>query len=116
MDNINTKSDFPTMGDSLVKSVLNLSGKRSPYTKTMPKGTMGRGSSPTGKYAYRSHTMIHEANGPHCHVQATLYKANSSEANDTLRNTKMMPKAMERPDRVGSAKDFWSKRMFGQKT
>src|SRR5690348_16893432 len=108
-------STFPKMGESIPHGLINVSGNRSPYTQLQPKKTMGRGASPTGKAAVRGRTQISEANGPQFHVSTTLYKANSAEASKTLRNTSMMPAAITRPDHVGSASDFWTKRMFGQK-
>ena len=110
-------SDFPVMGESLLSHILNVSGQRSPYTKVVGKQTMGRGASPTGRSAIRPHTMIHEANGPKCSIQATLYKANSAEASKVLRNTTMVAPVIERPDHVGSAKTFWTeRRQYAQKT
>jgi hypothetical protein len=108
----NSASSFPTMGESLIQNVINVSGNRSPYTQTVGKKTMGRGSSPTGKAAVRGRTMINEANGPQFHISSTLYKANAAEASATLRNTKVVPSSVTRPDHVGSAGTFWQKRKY----
>lgn len=109
-------SDFPKMGTSVLSAVVNVSGKRSSYTKMVPKKTEGRGASPTGVKKDRGSTLIHEANGPSYHITATLYKANSAEASKQLRNTKLVGTVIERPDHVGSGKTFWEKRTYGQKT
>lgn len=101
-----TSTDFPKMGESM-EHVLNLSGERSPYTKSTPRKTMGRGSSPTGTAAIRGRTMIKEANGPCFHIKATLYSQNAAEASAVTRNVRIMPSA------VGN-RDFWSKRQYGQ--
>ena len=109
-------SQFPKMGESLLSNIVNVSGKRSSYTTMMPKKTMGRGASPTGKAAHKGATMIKEANGPKFSVQTTLYKQNAAEASQVLRNTKLVTPVIERPDHVGSGKTFWDKRVYGQKT
>ena len=102
MENVNTKSDFPTMGEEVAHHVMNMSrGTR--YTKTVARQTMGRGSSPTGRKVNRGSTMIKEANGPCCTVKATLYAANAPDAGKQLRNVHMMPTA------VGN-RDFWAAR------
>lgn len=103
------QGDFPMMGESLLQHICNLSGERSPYTKVVGKKTMGRGASPTGKYAKRGSTMIHEANGPKCTIVATLYKANAAEASATERNVRIVPSTVSRPDA-----GFWGKREYGQ--
>lgn len=109
-------SNFPKMGESLIHSLINVSGNRSPYTTVVAKKTMGRGASPTGRAKVRGRTMIKEAHGPQFHISTTLYKANAAEASMVTRNTKMVPAVIQRPDHVGSAVTFWSKREFGQKT
>ena len=113
--NSSTTTSFPTMGEEIPHSIMNLSGNRSPYTTTVSKKTMGRGSSPTGKYTYRGQSLINEAHGPRCHIVATLYAPNAAEASATQRNTRILPNVIERPDRVGSAVTFWDKRKFGQR-
>lgn len=103
-------SDFSTMGESVVKNVCNLSGKKSPYTKSVPRKTQGRGASPTGtKGGVKAHELIHEANGPAFTVKATLYKQNASEASAVLRNVKIVPSAVGNRD-----SGFWAKRQYGQ--
>lgn len=97
-------SNFPTVGDSVLAYVgTGAACRTSKYTIAVPKQTMGRGSSPTGKKANRSSSLIHEANGPKCTIVATLYKANAASANDTERNVRIMPSATG----VG---DFWKAR------
>jgi hypothetical protein len=107
-------TSFPKMGDNIAKNIMNPSGARSPYTTTTPKKTMGRGSSPTGRTGgTKKNVMIHEANGPACRVQHTLYKANAADAGKQLTNVKMIPSKMHRPDGTGGG-NFWAKRQFGQ--
>jgi hypothetical protein len=108
------KSDFPLMGEDVVHQVVNVSGNRSPYTKEVPKQTMGRGKSPTGVMASRGRSVINEAHGPRCYIQETLYHANAAESSATERNVKIMPKSMSRPDTGGALSGFWAKREFGQ--
>lgn len=108
----NSASAFPTMGDSLIDNLINVSGNRSPYTSTVAKKTQGRGASPTGKAAVRGKSMIHEAHGPRFHISATLYKANAAEASSTQRNTVMLPPSVHREDGTGSAGTFWDKRRY----
>jgi hypothetical protein len=105
-------SPFPKMGETLIQNLVNVSGNRSPYTMTTPKKTMGRGKSPTGTMAVRGRTQIREANGPQFHVSTTLYHQNAAEASQVLRNTKMVPPTITRPDHVGSAATFWQKRKY----
>src|SRR5260370_40680976 len=89
-----TTTSFEKVGDNIAAHVLNMSGNSSPYTMTKPKNTQGRGKSPTGKSAIRGHSMIHEANGPKCHIVATLYKANAAEAGKQTRNVRLLPAVM----------------------
>lgn len=110
-----TTTNFPKMGDSLAENLVNMSGQRSPYTKMVPKKTMGRGASPTGVAGHRSGYMIKEAHGPCFRIKSVLYKQNAAEASATLSNTRMMRVAVPREDRVGSASDFWTKRQYGQR-
>lgn len=103
----NYTTSFPKMGDEgIPSSVVNMSGARSPYTQTVPKHTEGRGASPTGKKVNRGASMIHEANGPACKIVDKISYANSPEAGQTQRNTKIMKSAM-------GAGDFWSSRKGG---
>lgn len=105
-------STFPKMGEEIPHMLINVSGNRSPYTQAMPKKTMGRGASPTGRMAVRGRSMIHEAHGPRFHVSTTLYKQNAAEASMTQRNTKMVSPAIHREDGTGSAGTFWDKRKY----
>lgn len=107
----NSASDFPTVGESVVQHVCNLSGKSSKYTMVTPKKTMGRGASPIGATGgVKSHSMIHEAHGPAFTVKATLYKANAAEASMTMRNVRVVPTVVGNRD-----SGFWAKRAYGQK-
>lgn len=110
-----SSSCFPTIGESVLQHVMNVSGQRSPYTKTMAKKTQGRGASPTGRAAVRGRSLISEANGPQFHISAKLYEQNAACASETYANTRLMKVAVPREDRVGSASDFWTKRQFGQR-
>jgi len=103
------KTAFPKVGDNILTYVGDGCAHPDPkYTKMMPKGTMGRGSSPTGTTGNRSANMIHEAHGPACCIKATLYKPNAAEASATQRNVKIMPSAV-------GVNDFWkSKRTYNQ--
>jgi hypothetical protein len=101
-------TSFEKMGDQgIPKSVVNMSGDRSAYTKLVGRKTEGRGASPTGTKANRGRTMINEAHGPTFRPVATLYKANAAEASATQRNTRIMKPAM-------GDRDFWGKRAWGQ--
>lgn len=88
-----TTTTFEKMGDNIGKSVLNMS-RGSRYTMSIDKKTEGRGSSPTGTTGKRSSTVIHEANGPKCHIDQTLYKANAADAGAQTRNVKIMKPAI----------------------
>lgn len=104
---MNTGS-FPVVGDAVL-SYVSRGGSARPntkYEKVVAKQTEGRGSSPTGKSAIRGSTMIHEANGPKCHIVSKLYSANAAEASATTRNVRVVPSAVG----VG---DFWKKRSYG---
>lgn len=102
------KSAFPTVGDNVIAHVMGSSSARSSrYTTTVAKKTQGRGASPTGTTGHRGNTKINNANGPKCHIQTTLYKANAAESSATTRNVKIMSNTI---DRSG----FWSKRQYGQ--
>lgn len=90
-----TTTTFEKVGDNIAAHVLNVSGGRSnPYTMTVKKNTQGRGASPTGKSSIRGSSMIHEANGPKCHIVATLYKANAAEAGLQTRNVRILRAVM----------------------
>lgn len=95
----------PVVGDNVLGFVGNgaASHPDTRYVKVLPRGTEGRGSSPTGVMASRSSTKIQEACGPRCTVVATLYKANAAAAGDQARSVTLMPSAAG----VG---DFWKSR------
>jgi hypothetical protein len=101
-------TEFPKMGDSIAKSVCNLStGSR--YTTLVKKGGSSGGSAPRKTANHRSSVMIHEANGPKFTPVATLYKANAPDAGKQMRNVKMMKSTISRGD-------FWAARSAtGQK-
>jgi hypothetical protein len=101
-----TTTTFEKMGDNIGASVMNMS-RGSRYTMSVAKKTEGRGSSPTGTTGKRSSTVIHEANGPKCHIDQTLYKANAADAGAQGRNVKIMKAA------VGDT-DFRSRSMYKQ--
>jgi hypothetical protein len=94
--------DFPTMGESIASSVVNMS-RGSRYTTTMVKNGSGKRSQPSGRKANRSASLIHEANGPACTIKATLYAPNAAESSATERNVKIMKSS------VGN-RDFWDAR------
>jgi hypothetical protein len=107
-------SDFPMMGESVLSHVMcSGSAKPGPYTTSVARKTMGTGKSPTGSTGgSKNHTEIHEANGPACHVQHSLYRANAAEASATQRNVRIVPSVVPRQDRKGSAGTFWAKRQY----
>jgi hypothetical protein len=97
-------SDFNTVGDKPLSFVgSGQPSKPSPYTKSLPKNTMGRGASPTGTMAIRSNVKLPESGGPKCTVVATLYRPNAAEASAQLRNTHNIP------SKAGVG-DFWQER------
>jgi hypothetical protein len=98
---------FPQMGESAIHGLLNLSGRPSAYTTSTPKKTRGRGASPTGTAGHRGSTLINEANGPSCHVTATLYKSNAAEAGMQTRNVKILKSAV-------GVRDFRSRDAYKQ--
>jgi hypothetical protein len=75
----------------------------SPYTKSMPRNSMGTGSSPTGKKVNRANVHMSERGGPKCTITATLYKPNAAESSAQLRNTRTLPSA-------AGVKDFFVER------
>src|ERR1700683_2554440 len=88
-----TSTTFEKVGDNIGKHVLNMS-RGSRYTMTEAKKTEGRGSSPTGTSGQRSTSMIHEANGPKCHIDQKLYKSNAADAGMQTRNVRIMKAAV----------------------
>lgn len=99
----NTKTAFPTVGDSVLSYVGSGACTHPQRGKLEAKGTMGRGASPTGTKSDRGATLIHEAMGPKCSIVAKLYQANAAESSATERNVRIMPSAVG----VG---DFWKAR------
>lgn len=99
----NIKMNRPTVGDSVLSYVgTGQCARPSKYTKAEPRGTQGRGVSPTGVKTNRRDVMK-DYDGPACHVKTTLYKANAAQASATERNVKLMP------SRAGVS-DFWRAR------
>jgi hypothetical protein len=97
-------SDFDTVGDNVFSFVgSGAAHPNSKYTKSVAKGTMGRGSSPTGTMASRSNVKLSEGDGPKCTIVASLYKPNAAEASATQRNTYLVP------SKAGVG-DFWSEK------
>jgi hypothetical protein len=101
--------DFPKMGlDAVTSGLVNISGIRVPYTIPKAKGTMGRGSSPTGVKKNHANVMIHEANGPTFRPVTTRAPQTCPEAGATQRNTRFIPSS------VGN-RDFWAGRAASNK-
>lgn len=90
----NIDENRPVVGDSVLDYVGNGKPcKYGKYTSMTPKGTLGRGSSPTGKKVNRSNIQISEANGPKCHIVSKLYEKNAASSGDQGRNLRIMPSA-----------------------
>lgn len=96
-------SAFPKMGEHpLEGSLVNTSGERSPYTKTVArKGPAG--DSETEGAPVRGHTQISEAQGPTFAPQTTIDFPNAPEASQTGRGMRRVPSS------VGN-RDFWDDR------
>lgn len=97
-------SDFNTVGDNPLSFVG--TGKppaNSPYTKSVPRNSMGTGASPTGRKVNRANAKMPESGGPKYTIVATLYKPNAAEASATQRNVRIMP------SKAGVG-DFWKER------
>lgn len=103
----NTTTTFPKMGEWPEGDLLNLSGQRSPYTKTVGRKTGGRGKSPTGVKKNKGAFQIQEANGPRCTIRVPLYEKNAAEANMTQKNLRNLPAVM-------GDKAFGSYKQYGQ--
>jgi hypothetical protein len=92
MSKDNATTNFPKMGDDgIVKSVVNISGQRSPYTKATGKKGFGKsGAIPgTGDKANKgASSMSGENPGPRCYIQEKIAYPNSPESAKVLRNTK----------------------------
>jgi hypothetical protein len=103
----NATSSFPTMGESLIGQIVNISGDRTPYTKPMAKKGFGKsGTGDPGRKANRGRSMIRNANGPACHIVTTIAYPNSGEAGKTFRNMK----------RVTGGNQFYSARAAASNT
>lgn len=83
-------SNFPKMGESLLSSVVNLSGKSSPYTETVAKKNHQAGEIPgSGDKKNRGSNVIRNAEGPaHKIVAKICYPNAQAEAGQTYRSVK----------------------------
>lgn len=96
-------SQRPTMGDAPAKLA------------NVAKPIKGKSVKKTGESKggfLEAATATHRANiqekmGASLHPTATLYAANAASANDTQRNTRMVPSA------IGN-RDFYARRQYGQ--
>jgi|HubBroStandDraft_6_1064221.scaffolds.fasta_scaffold1054364_2 hypothetical protein len=94
---------FPTMSEGYLEgSVINMSGQRSPYTKTRPKQGP-RSDAPDSVGGARSQ-VAKDYDGPRCAPVTTIAYPNSPEASGTMRNVRLMP------NRTGVSSDFWAAR------
>ena len=96
-------NDFPQVQDNILDYVGHGTPQPNIRGRMIPKGTQGRGSSPTGTKSNRPNYQIHEANGPRCYIQATLYKSNAADASQQPRSLRIMPSA-------AGISDFWAAR------
>lgn len=94
--------DFPNVGDSVLSYVGNGTPQPNVRGRMVPKGTEGRGSSPTGSKVNRVNKM-REGDGPRCYIDQTLYQKNAAEASAQPRSLKIMPSA-------AGISDFWKAR------
>lgn len=90
----NTTTTFEKMGDNFGAHVMNLSGAPSPYTTSVGKKGGGKSVQTSGKNAIKGRTMIKGANGPACHIKATLYAPNAASAGEQTRNIRILPSAV----------------------
>lgn len=91
MSKDNSTTQFPKVGDEGITShVVNISGQRSPYTKTTPKKSGKSGDIPgVGTDAHRGADSMSGTNpGPRCYIQEKISYPNSPESAKVLRNTK----------------------------
>lgn len=95
-------SDFEAVGDSPLDYVGHGVPQPNVRGKLVPKGTMGRGSSPTGTKV-NTINKLKDRDGPRCYVQETLYKKNAATASDQPRSVRIMPSA-------AGISDFWKAR------
>lgn len=102
-------SQFPKMGDMpLVGNVVNVSGRGSRYTQTVPRKGPANDKDPSiGTAAHRGQTMIHEAHGPTFRPMTTIDYPNAPERKGTGRGMRTVPSS------VGN-RDFWTDRSVSQ--
>lgn len=97
---------FPVMGDSgIPTSVVNMSGKRSPYTIERPKAQPAGGDI-SGPTSIRGQKPF-EQQGPVGHPVTTLFFPNAANHADTGRNTRIVQGSS------GAKGNFWGKRAEG---
>lgn len=89
----NSSKGRATVGDNVFSFVGDGTCQKAQRGKLVAKGTMGRGSSPTGSAAIRGSHKMSETSGPKCCIGMTLYKANAATASDTTRNVRLMSSA-----------------------
>lgn len=97
-------SQFPAMGEfPLTDSIVNVSGDRSPYTKTVArKGPSGDSESEPA--AVRGQiSMDGEHNGPTFRPVTMLYQQNAAEASAIGRGMRTVPSSL-------GNRDFWDDR------
>ena len=88
-DALPVSADFPSMGSSWPKHVINCSGQTRGQTA---KPGSGKGEV-TQRKGTRGATLIRNGNGPKPITAKRMYKPNAAEAGTTLRNVRIMPKA-----------------------
>lgn len=86
----NATSTFPKMGEDIVAGgVVNISGDRSPYTKTVVKQGFGKNDNPpNSQRTHKGSTVIRGAQGPRPTIVAKISYPNSPESGKTTRNVK----------------------------
>lgn len=86
----NATSNFPTMGESLLSNVVNLSGQKVPYTTQETKQGFGKsGSNDPANKGNRGRSLIRNANGPRCYIaEKIVYPNEGAEAGKTYRSVK----------------------------
>lgn len=95
-------TDFAQVQDNVLGYVGSGAPQPNVRGRMLPRGTEGRGASPTGSKVNRAN-KLKETTGPRCSIQATLYKANAAEASSQPRALRMMPSA-------AGVSDFWAAR------
>ena len=78
-------TQFPKMGDSIIDSVVNISGAPSRYTTPVGRKNTASGGA-TGSKANKGKNVISHANGPACTIVAKISYPNAEGANQTMRN------------------------------